>query len=172
MNYNPSTTHPSALQIYEWIDFAVDRNDVIYLSNLIRVRWNNRFTQRFGDARIAKDRLRGRIRLSPMIWERATSVQRRETIIHETCHIIAWHLHGTLIKPHGSEWRTAMTNCGVHPEIYHQIDLEGINRFLVRECRKEKRCYVSRKKLGELRRGQVLFCSTCGMRVEEEQIEC
>jgi len=158
-------------QIHDWIDFALDRNEIGYLSNMIRVRWNKRFTRRFGDAVIAKDGLRGRIRLSPMIWERATSVDRRETIIHETCHIVAWHLHGTAIKPHGSEWQTAMNNCGIDPEIYHDINLDGINRFFVRECNKEERCYVSRRKLGALRRGQVLFCSICGMCVEAEHIE-
>jgi len=160
-------------QIHEWIEFALERNDVGYLSNMIRVRWNKRFITKFADAGYGACPPRGRIRISPRIWERATQEQRRETVVHEACHIIAYHLHGLAIKPHGIEWQQAMANCGAEPVRCHNIPLIGINHFHVRECPKTKadRCIVSRRDFTALKRGGMLWCSICGMRVNDEAIE-
>lgn len=174
MKHNSSITHPSALQIHEWIDFALDRNEVNYLSNMIRVRWNKRFVRRFADAGFIANPPRGIIRLSPLIWEHATETERRETIIHEACHIASFHLHGTEIKPHGIEWRQAMANCEVKPDRCHNIPLIGINQFYVRECPKAEadRCSISRRKLGDMKRnGTLLHCLTCGLQVDHESLE-
>jgi len=158
-------------RIREWIDFALDCNDVSYLSSMIRVRWNKRFTRKFADAGYGICPPRGRIRISPMIWERATLEQRRETIIHEACHIVAYHLHGLAIKPHGAEWRAAMAKCEVEPVRCHNIPLIGINHFHVRECAQAERCHVSRRDFTALKRGELLWCSLCGMRVDDKAVE-
>lgn len=161
--------------IREWIDFALDRNEVGYLSNLIQVRWNKRFIRKFAEAGYGACPIRAIIRLSPLIWERASETDRRETIIHEACHIVAFHLHGTKIKPHGIEWQQAMTKCDVEPTRCHTIPLIGINRFHVRECPKAKaeRCYVSRRVFGRMKnQGEFLHCTICAMRVTAKQIEC
>ncbi len=157
--------------IRDWIDFALERNDVSYLSSMIRVRWNKRFVRKFADAGYGACPPRGRIRISPMIWERATLVQRRETIIHEACHIVAFHLHGKEIRPHGIEWQQAMENCGVEPVRCHNIPLIGINHFHVRECPKAERCIVSRKDFAALKRGGLLHCTICGMSVDDNAID-
>lgn len=36
----------------------------------------------------------------------------RELIVHETCHIIAHHLYGENILPHGKEWKGLMETMG------------------------------------------------------------
>ncbi|MEW4453034.1 SprT-like domain-containing protein [Bremerella sp. JC817] len=157
--------------IRDWLDFALGCNDVSCLSSMIRVRWNKRFTRKFADAGYGTCPPRGRIRISPMIWERATREQRRETLIHEACHIVAYHLHGLAIKPHGIEWRQAMVKCGVEPVVTHNIDLVGINFFHVRECTKANRCHVSRRDFAALKRGGLLQCTICGMQVDAASIE-
>jgi SprT protein len=106
-----------------------------------------------------------------MIWERATLEQRRETIIHEACHIVAYHLHGLAIKPHGTEWKLAIAKCGIEPVVTHNIDLAGINFFHVRECKKQDRCHVSRQDFAALKRGVLLHCTICEMRVNDVAIE-
>lgn len=173
MKHNSPITQPSALQIHEWIGEALDRNEAGYLSNLIRVRWNKRFVRRFADARYGTHPMRGIIRISPLIWERASETDRRETIIHEACHIVAFHLHGNGIRPHGTEWKQAMANCGVEPIRCHTIPLVGINRFYVRDCPKVEadRCFVNRRDFGLMKRsGMLLHCSSCGMRVGQESV--
>lgn len=154
-----------------WIDFALERNDVAYLSNMIQVQWNKRFTRKFAEAGYGTCPLRGRIRISPMIWERATAEQRRETVIHEACHIVAYHVHGLDIKPHGVEWKSAIKKCGVEPLRCHDIPLIGINFFHVRECTKIERCHVSRRDFTALKRGELLHCTICGIRVDFNSIE-
>ncbi len=157
--------------IREWIDFALERNDVGYLSSMIRVRWNRRFVRKFADAGYGACPPRGQIRISPFIWERATTEQRRETIIHETCHIVAFHLHGPAIKPHGIEWKAAMAKCEVEPIRCHNIPLIGINHFNVRDCPKAERCHVSRRDYSALKRGGLLHCTICGMSVDDNAID-
>lgn len=163
----------TTLQIREWIDYALDQNDVGYLSNLIRVEWNKRFTRKFAEAAYGAMPPRGIIRISPMIWERAAIAQRRETIIHETCHLVAFHLHGTQIKPHGAEWKIAMENCGLEAIRCHTIPLIGINHFHVRACPNSDRCTVSRRDFGRVkRREHTLTCTLCNLVVTAEQVEC
>ena len=158
-------------QIYDWIEFACGRNDVSYLTSLITVEWNNRFVRRIADATLFSHPLRGRIRIGPKIWQRADETQQRETIIHEACHIVAFHPCGLNIKPHGAEWKQAMRKCDLDPNTKLDLNLVGISWFRVRDCPRDERCHVSRKKLGELRRGERLRCTICGMSVDAKAIE-
>lgn len=158
-------------RIYEWVEFACDRNEASYLTSLISIEWNNRFITRLADGALFVNPLRGRIRIGTKYWERASDSQKRQTIIHEACHIVAFHQHGLDIKPHGHEWKHAMRKCGVDPEVTTDFDLAGISWFYVRDCPRDERCHVSRKKLGELRRGELLGCTICGMSVDAEAIE-
>lgn len=160
-------------RIAAWIETACRANAVPDIAEIIEVRWNRRFTRRFGDAGIRLDPFRARIRLSPLIWSRASEEERRETVMHETCHIVAWHQHGVAIKPHGSEWKQAMRNCGLKPTVYHKIALIGISQFPVRTCPKPEaeRCFVSRRRLSRLLRGDMLHCITCGQRIGAAAIE-
>lgn len=162
-------------QIREWIDFALDQNDVGYLSSMIRVRWNERFVKKFADAGYGRNPPRGIIRIGARIWERATEEERRDTIIHETCHIAAFHQFGIEIKPHGAEWKTAMEKCGVEPVRCHDVNLFGIALFRVLGCPKpvEERCTFSRRTFNHMRRTGALFhCTICGKGIGAEQIEC
>ena len=91
--------------IRKWIRFACDSNEVDELAQVIVVEWNPRFTRRLEDAAYSSITYRARIRLSIPLWPRATEEDRRETVIHETCHLIAFYKFGQVAAPHGSEWR-------------------------------------------------------------------
>ena len=68
------------------------------------LQWNRRFTTRIADA----NRDRCRIRFGPKAWALLDDNGRRETIIHETCHLVTH-------ERHGREWRAAMWRCGLRP---------------------------------------------------------
>ena len=85
------------------------------LAQVIVVEWNPRFTRRLGDAAYNSITFRARIRLSSPLWPRTSEEDRRETVIHEACHIIVGYKFGQVAAPHGSEWKEAMRNCGVEP---------------------------------------------------------
>jgi SprT protein len=113
--------------IREWLCFACNQNSVPELAQVIVVEWNARFTRRMGDALYSPSTFRARIRLSIPLWERASEQDRRETVIHEACHLVVFYKHPNAAQ-HGPEWREAMRNCGVEPQRTHNVDRTGLVR--------------------------------------------
>jgi SprT protein len=107
-------------EIRRWIRYACERNDVPELAQVIQVEWKTRFTRRLGDALYNPRSYQARIRLSVPLWERATEEERRETVVHETCHVIAGYQFGS-VPSHGVEWKEAMRKCGLKPIPTHSV---------------------------------------------------
>ena len=161
--------------IRSWIRFACERNKVDELSQVILVEWNRRFTRRLGDAAYNSVTFRARIRLSSPLWQRASEVDRRETVIHEVCHIIVGYRFGFAAAPHGFEWKEAMENCGVEPLRLHTIDRTGLarrqRRFILLGCPHEgveRKCRCSAREYNRLRRGVEMWCKVCGLHLDRE----
>lgn len=98
--------------------------DCMELAPLIRVEWNRAFTARLGDANFKLNR----IRLSVPLMQRADVEQRRVTIIHEACHLVAVHKHGPMGRGHGSVWASCMHTCGLAADRCHKVDNAGLRR--------------------------------------------
>ena len=113
--------------IQEWVSFACEANGVPELAQVIVVEWNARFTRRMGDALYSPSTFRARIRLSIPLWGRASEQDRRETVIHEACHLVVYYKNCNAAQ-HGPEWREAMRNCGVEPQRTHSVDRTGLTR--------------------------------------------
>ena len=97
-------------QVDDWVRFACECNQVPDLAQIILVEWNPRFTSRLGDGGYNSRVLFGaRIRLSLPLWPRASEEDRRETVIHETCHVMVGCKFGRQARHHGPEWKEAMT---------------------------------------------------------------
>ena len=109
----------------------------------ITVEWNNRFTRKMGDANWKLNR----VRFSVPLWPRASEDERRTTVIHEVCHLVANYKYKLFEKrgrrnPHGQEWKHLMKLCGIRPERCHNVDRTGLKRHNTRtkykvycECR-------------------------------------
>ena len=110
-----------------WIRFACECNLVPELAQVILVEWNPRFTRRLGDGGYNRHSMGARVRLSLPLWPRASEADRRETVIHETCHVIIGYKFGNA-RHHGPEWKEAMKNCGVEPQRTHSVDRTGLAR--------------------------------------------
>ena len=99
----------------------------------LQVEWNSRFTRRMGDAEWKKLKGTGIVRFSLPLWPRATPEERRNTVIHEVCHIVAnykyqlWRNPGRR-NPHGKEWAYCMRQCGQNPARCHKVDRTGLKR--------------------------------------------
>lgn len=170
--------------IFEWIAFACERNGVAELANSIMVEWNQRFTRRLGDAIYVRSTGLGRIRLSIPLWPRASEKDRRETVIHETCHVIVGYKFCNA-PHHGAEWKAAMRACGVEPSRTHQIDRSGLIRkkrlFVVLDCPNpdiNKKCHVGVRLFNRFQRGHSVTCRVCALvidgnaKVVPEQTAC
>jgi predicted SprT family Zn-dependent metalloprotease len=138
----------------------------------IRVVWRARFTARMGDARWDKVRRVGLIRLSLPLWPKASDEERRETVIHEACHVIADYRFGRK-QGHGPAWQHMMALCGYRdPQRCHAVDREMIQQ------RREQRRVEVRGRCGcaegvmlgpvqarRLRAGAVYRCRRCSQSV-------
>lgn len=118
--------------------------DSEHIAPRIQVGWNPRFTSRMGDARWDFAEKRGLIRLSMQLWPVASDEERRETVIHEACHIIA-DAKTEQRQHHGPVWIEMMQRCG-YPAARrcHSVkrDTGGIHRGSVVRFRFEGTEYV------------------------------
>ncbi len=160
--------------IKEWIWFACQRNDAEELAQAIIVEWNPRFTRRLGDGVYSPVTFRARIRLSLPLWPRASEKERRETVIHETCHCIVGYKHG-VVAFHGQEWKEAMKNCGVEPLRNHTGDRTGLARrrrlFILLDCPNEgleRKCRIRSKEFNLVQKGMWYCCKVCGLHLNRE----
>jgi SprT protein len=122
----PPLHHDTNLEkgVLNWICLACHQNEVPELAQAIVIEWNRRFTRRLGDAVFNPITFQSKIRLSIPLWPRASSQDKRETVVHEAGHLIVWHKFGLVVKAHGSEWKAAMMNCEVEPLRTHEVDTE------------------------------------------------
>jgi predicted SprT family Zn-dependent metalloprotease len=67
------------------------------------------------------------IELSGQLWGRATDAQRRQTIIHEVCHIVANRRSGKA-QGHSRAWKLCMRVCGLDPKRCHNVDVGDLRR--------------------------------------------
>lgn len=108
----------------ELVRWAFKRMGHPYLCDKINISFNKRFTRRMGDASF----ITKQIRLSGSeLWARATPEQRRQTIIHEACHIVQALLSPSE-RPHGPVWRQLMVKCGLEPKRCHSVSRAGLKR--------------------------------------------
>jgi SprT protein len=158
--------------IREQIEAACRACGVPELSGRIRVTWSGRFIARMGDARWDLVRGVGIIRLSRPLWPKASNDDRRETVIHETCHVIAdWRFGGK--QGHGPGWRRMMALCGyTRPTRCHSVDVEAIRqRREVRRVAVPARCgcaegvMLGPMQARRVRAGVVYRCRKCSQRV-------
>lgn len=109
-------------EILAAIKKACTDNGCPELAGYISYSWNGRFTRRLGDANLRTFH----IRLSTPLWPRANDATRYETVVHEACHLIAFHKHKE--RGHGYAWKACMARTGTKPERCHNVDRTGLAR--------------------------------------------
>jgi len=161
--------------VRSWVRFACECNAVPELAQAIVVEWNPRFTRRMGDAMYSPITYQARIRLSLALWPRACEEDRRETAIHEACHIIVKYKVGPLVADHGPAWKAAMRNCGVEPLRTHSVDRTGLarrkRRFILAGCPNqgmEHKCRITAREFNMVQLGAEFCCKKCGALVNRE----
>jgi len=141
-----------------WIYESCKANNVPQLFKKISYRFNNKLTRCFGLAYTNQKH----VEFSSPLWDRATEQEKRQVVIHETCHIIAKYKHDFKIKDHGEEWKKCMIAVGVAPERCHTVDREGLVRQYVKY---EADCGCTKIWVGHVKAGQVrnknLSCRKC-----------
>src|SRR5262245_5033724 len=155
-------------EVRGWVESTCAKCGVPELAGRVLVRWNSRFTARMGDARWFSAKGQGLIRLSTPLWPKASLAERVETVIHETCHVIAEYRFGR-IQAHGPKWRMLMCLCGYpNATACHTVNREEI----AARRRKSRRVYklacgcpdgvtLGRVQFQRLRAGARYSCRHC-----------
>lgn len=107
-------------QIYKWIKECCDKNRMPGLTETIKVQFSNRLVTTWGRAWSNK------IELSTLLWVSGSETDKKDTVIHETCHIIVKRKYGSesTIKSHGKEWQLCMKIAGLDPKATNSIVIE------------------------------------------------
>ena len=159
--------------IREYVELTCAMCGVPDLAGKISIRWNTRFTARMGDAQWYPAKEHGVVRLSVPLWPKASSEERVETIIHETCHVIAAYKFGPG-PAHGPAWQMLMHQCG-YPSATrcHMVDRDGIAqrrqrqlRFYKVACGCPEGVAMGRVQFRRLRAGAKYCCRKCGDEVK------
>lgn len=146
--------------INKWILEALEANQIPELFPKIKWQFNNRFHNRMGDANYSKMR----IRLSSVLWNKATQEQKESTVKHETCHIIAHAKYGD-IKAHGAEWKRTMISAGQVPERLHKV--QTLKKAVDVRCTNCQQIYkMGYLRAARMKKGQNYSCNPCGGKVE------
>ena len=119
---------------YRWMTFACDHTwfvpEHLYGTtqtvdpDLVEIKFSKRMTVEIGRAHF--DNGKYSIKLSSLLWPRASEAVRRKIVIHEACHLIDYCKNG--IMNHGNGWKNLMRLCGEVPDIYHRVDNTGLTR--------------------------------------------
>lgn len=130
------------------------------MKDRISFSFNNRFTNRMGDAEYNFATGWGKVRFSTPLWPRATEEKRDNTVIHEVCHVLAAHKHGKRCG-HGWQWKALMMQCGQRPERCHKVSTKGL-----RKSNKTVSCGCREFEIGPIRYKKVLnghryVCNHC-----------
>jgi SprT protein len=117
--------------VRELIQYACDCNGCPELAGRIELEWSTRMFKTMGFAIRGKGRRI--IRLSVKLFGRADEFEQWDTIIHETCHLIADSVNPKGAA-HGTTWAACMRRAGCEPEVYHSVDTGGLTTEYIYNC--------------------------------------
>jgi len=156
-------TYPviSRTEIIKTISEACHANGMGELADSITFEFNSRFKSRMGDANPTTMK----IRLSSVLFPRATTTKQRNTVIHEACHIIAYAKYGYHIgRGHKEGWKACMRAAGEVPKRCHQVptDTKRKPRVTV-NCGCSTGCVVGPTVFKRICMGRRYSCRKCGL---------
>jgi predicted SprT family Zn-dependent metalloprotease len=94
----------------------------------INLKWSGRMTSAMGNAsRKSMTAYHYTIKLSTPLFLRATVDERRQTVIHEVCHVLDGIVNNVKMS-HGSSWKAMMRRAGVDAKRCHTVDNTGLRK--------------------------------------------
>lgn len=155
-------------EVRGWVIESLETLGYPDLLEKLEILWNERFTARMGDARYNYSTGQCRVRFSVPLWPRASQEERRQTAIHEVCHIVAGHRAHTVglrrPQPHGHEWQALMRRCGLEPKRTHKVNRDGLRRrtrTVTLDCLCDGGVQASEYVAGRLAAGAKYSCKRC-----------
>lgn len=143
-------------KIRSWIKAACIANHCPDLAETIHFKFHKRLTNAMGQA-FPRTRL---VELSAPLWPRATEQEKKQTVGHEVCHIVAYILHGS--SGHDKGWKQCMNNAGLEALLYHKVNRDGLQKQYIKY---QVKCNCVSVWIGHTRAAKVrknlLSCKRC-----------
>lgn len=145
-------------------EMVFEQLSLAHLNKITHIEFNNRFTNRAGDAKVEKtskwngvpgggftDSYKGKIRLGSKYFAVASEKDRIETIVHEACHIANKYLFYTdadwrlnvynfeqekATEGHGPGWQQLMQKVGYEPSRFHCMPTSQFKNYYLYKCPK------------------------------------
>jgi SprT protein len=149
------------------LTWAGNRCSMPRFARTIEVRWNYRFTNLIGKASFRKKEKTWLplVELSAKLWNFIDEKERRESLIHEACHLFAFEKftkrQGKIIRGHGPEWKEMMALCGYpDADIRKEAPAPTLSKMYLVFCRCRKH-FITPQMMGRVKRGARLYCPEC-----------
>ncbi len=132
MDFN--SEHKKALKV---VKTTLTKCNTSNIFHLVEINFSTRMTRSLGNVCYSEVEsgpykgmiINAHIGLSEILWPFINQAERRNTIIHEVCHLVAFHNYGLNIKAHGKEWKRYMGLCNLPPDIYYTLELLNRNAY-------------------------------------------
>jgi predicted SprT family Zn-dependent metalloprotease len=122
----------NASKISELIQFACDKNGRPDIAAMIAVSWSNRMIVTMG--KVHGGPLIGyKMTLSAKIFASISEEEQRDTVIHETCHVIDGHVNNRKMS-HGEGWKVAMCRAGLEPRRIYEAEVNPLVKRFIYSC--------------------------------------
>lgn len=109
------------------------------------------------------------LRFNPIFLVNANTDYLEQIVAHEVAHLVAFHLFGKNIRPHGKEWAGIMKKVfGLPPIRCHNYDLSVTGRYpYVYKCNcLDKQNFFSVVRHRRACRGTIYMCRSCGDKLQ------
>lgn len=154
MTLSKQLTEKHKSQINQWVREACEDNNLHYAVPFIDWYFDAKLTRCAGKAYYHSHI--GFIKLSPRMWERCDDNERRNTVKHEICHLLVRALYGSVIDPHGIEWKECMKQAKEEPTVYHTIHCQDLRKEYIGHCK----CGTWTMTKQQMKKG-LRYCSKC-----------
>jgi len=147
------------------------------LVNVVEVKWNSRMRVMAGRANVYMRKSQmgyfitrnPSIELCRILFQHMTDGEKRKTVIHETCHVVA-HIKYEELAHHGQIWKSLMRKCGYSPDVYHdmpvkQLGLTNRKRRYKAKCGCREHTITTTTK-NRINRGCMYQCKVCKNKLE------
>lgn len=117
-------TNPDLTWAQDIVVFACRKLGVPDLATKITLSFSTRLRKGYAYAKWPDCK----IVISKYYWDPVSPQTRRDTVIHEVCHVYVWETLGIgNEKPHGPKWEDAMRKCGIDRTV---LPLEDVERLV------------------------------------------
>lgn len=163
----------NASEIRTLIQETCDKAGKSEIGPYISFEFSGRLKTTFGKAWTLRDINGGKISFSSVLWGRAKLLERKDTIIHETCHILA-NLISKSNCGHNHFWKTLMRVCGAsNVSRCHKVSTEGLTRtqkrfsFSCRQCDKSIKVSANLRTriINSVGRNKYYVCRRCKSKI-------